>query len=303
MVCFPATAVHVYITIHKFSKYSFCTDCMMALKQQVKNKLMRISPRTFLGRYLTRACVVLIWCGVLWAFVGTSAFPKVLVDNQQVGELMCLTEDEARTASLHLREWNFTEALLTVHDQNSSDSYEVIVLNINGSCKSVVQVRSIEIVEEGSGIEENITSYINSLSINLPQQMGLLYIPDGHFFGLAALFIFASFCGFLAKLVFLPPLCGMIVAGFILRNVPGIDFVRDINPVWSSTIRNVALVIVLTRGGLSLNLKQLKRLKLALVLLALLPCTLEGAIDGVVGTFYLRMPWQWAFMLGWVDDC
>lgn len=299
-MCFSATVVHVHITIHKFSS---CTDCMMTLKQQVKNRLMTISPMILLGRYLTRACVVLIWCGVLWAFVGTSAFPKVLVDNQQVGELMCLTEDEARNVSLQLREWNFTDTMLTIHDQNSNNSYEVIVLNTNGSCKNVVQVRNIEIMEDGSGIGENMTSYITSLSINLPQQMGLLYIPDGHFFGLAALFIFASFCGFLAKLVFLPPLCGMIVAGFMLRNVPRIDFVRDINPVWSSTIRNVALVIVLTRGGLSLNLKQLKRLKLALVLLALLPCTLEGAIDGVVGAFYLRMPWQWAFMLGSVYHC
>ena len=298
-MCFSAIA---YI----ISKYPFCTDCMMALKQQVKNRLMKISPRTFpilLGRYLTRACVVLVWCGVLWAFVGTSAFPKVLVDNQQGGELMCLTADEARNVSLQLQEWNFTETMLTVHDQNSNNSYEVIVVNTNGSCKNVVRVRNIEIMEDGSGVEENMTSYISSLSINLPQQMGLLYIPDGHFFGLAALFIFASFCGFLAKLVFLPPLCGMIVAGFMLRNVPGIKFVQDINPVWSSTIRNVALVVVLTRGGLSLNLKQLKQLKLALVLLALLPCTLEGAIDGVVGTFYLRMPWQWAFMLGWVFHC
>ena len=281
----------------------------MAFKQQMKNrlkKLLHISPRTFLpllGRYLTRACIVLVWCGVLWAFIGTSAFPKVLVDNQQGEELMCLTKEEARTVPLQLQDWNFTKTMLTVHDQNSSDSYEVIVLNINGSCKNIVKVQSIEIMEVGSGIEENTTSYINSLSINLPQQMGLLYIPDGHFFGLAALFIFASLCGFIAKLVFLPPLCGMIVAGFMLRNVPGIDFVRDINPVWSSTIRNVALVIVLTRGGLSLNTKQLKRLKLALVLLALLPCTLEGAIDGVVGTFYLKMPWQWAFMLGWVYNC
>ena len=270
--------------------------------QQLKKKILsrlRVSPQTvllLLGKYSTRACVVLVWCGVLWSLIGTDAFPRRSDAGRQ---LMCLTPDEARVVSLP--EVNISMIPLTLLGENVSDSYEVVIVNLNGSCRDILEVQRLQIEDDGNATGENGTSNVSILSINLPQmQTGLLYIPDGHFFGLAALLIFSSLCGFLAKLVFLPPLFGMIVAGFILRNVPGIDFVRDINPAWSSTIRNIALVIVLIRGGLSLNPRQLKRLKLALLLLAFLPCTLEGAIDGVVGTFYLMMPWQYGFMLGCV---
>lgn len=49
-----------------------------------------------------------------------------------------------------------------------------------------------------------------------------------------------------------------------------------------------------------MDAKQLKKLKLAVLVLGVIPCVLEGAIDGIVGTFYLRMPWQWALTLGYV---
>lgn len=284
------------------------SDGVMGVRlQQLKKKILsklHVSRQTvllLLGKYSTRVCVVLVWCGVLWSFVGTSAFPRISGAQQNDGQLMCLTQDEAKLFSQHLAE-NITMSTLTLPGRNMNDSYEVVVLNLNGSCRDVLEVQSLQ-VEDVNATGENSTSNVSILSINLnlPQmQTGLLYIPDSHFFGLAALLVFSSFCGFLAKLVFLPSLFGMIVAGFILRNVPGIDFVRDINPAWSSTIRNIALVIVLIRGGLSLDPRQLKRLKLALLLLAFLPCTLEGAIDGVVATFYLMMPWQYGFTLGWV---
>jgi len=221
------------------------SDGVMGVRlQQLKKKILsklHVSRQTvllLLGKYSTRVCVVLVWCGVLWSFVGTSAFPRISGAQQNDGQLMCLTQDEAKLFSQHLAE-NITMSTLTLPGRNMNDSYEVVVLNLNGSCRDVLEVQSLQ-VEDVNATGENSTSNVSILSINLnlPQmQTGLLYIPDGHFFGLAALLVFSSFCGFLAKLVFLPSLFGMIVAGFILRNVPGIDFVRDINPAWSSTIR------------------------------------------------------------------
>lgn len=141
----------------------------------------------------------------------------------------------------------------------------------------------------------------NASSISM-ERLGLLDISDGHFFALFILLVFAALLGFLVRLIYLHPLTGMLIAGFILRNVPYIDFAADINPMWSSTIRNICLVVVLIRGGLSLDSNQLKRLKVAVFLLAIVPCVCEGAVDGVVATFLLPLPWKWGLMLGYVDS-
>ena len=47
----------------------------------------------------------------------------------------------------------------------------------------------------------------------------------------------------------LPPLLGMLLAGFPLRNVRGIDFARHIDKRWSSTLWSTALAIILIRSG------------------------------------------------------
>ncbi len=143
---------------------------------------------------------------------------------------------------------------------------------------------------------------VDVLSVLYPDtSSSLLDIPVGHFFSLALLLVVSSVFGVLAKWLLLPQLVGMIVAGFLLRNVPGIDFARHISNIWSSNIRNIALIIVLTRGGLSMDFKQLKRLKFAVLLLAFVPCVLEGVVDGLLATFWLKLPWQFAFTLGLVN--
>lgn len=153
--------------------------------------------------------------------------------------------------------------------------------------------------DEKENISFNLSSYAGNDSL-LVMESRFLDIPDGHFFAVFILLVFSAFFGFLTRLVFLPPLTGMLIAGFILRNISRISFAADINPIWSSTIRNICLVVVLIRGGLSLDSRQLKRLKLAVPLLALLPCISEGGVDGVVATFFLPLPWKWGLMLGYV---
>jgi hypothetical protein len=154
---------------------------------------------------------------------------------------------------------------------------------------------------------ENGTLVVSNLSndsvIFYEKQRGLrrlLDVPYGHFFALFVLLITSSLFGFAAKLLYLPPLTGMLISGFTLRNVPRIDVASNIHPLWSSTIRNFCLVVVLIRGGLSLDAHQLKRLKLAVFLLAMIPCICEGAADGLVSTFLLPLPWKWGLMLGYV---
>lgn len=52
---------------------------------------------------------------------------------------------------------------------------------------------------------------------------------------------------------FSAPLLGMLLAGFIIRNVPILYELVHIPTTWSSTLRNTALTIILIRAGLGLD--------------------------------------------------
>lgn len=285
-----------------------------------------------LSRYSTRIFVALVWCGVLWAFLTTDALPR------QYAEFLlsrtprpCIQSslefpagDRSQLLSFLPSSWNnslsTTDYQLVALSSEVSDlnrtSYQVLLVRQSDMCDNILELRGFTVLtplfqnssESINGSSEGpLTPINNSLSTTEVDLLSLLYpgrsfslldVPQGHFFALTLLLIVSSMCGVLAKWVQLPPLVGMILAGFVLRNVPGIDFARHISNVWSSNIRNVALIIVLTRGGLSMDLKQLKRLKIAVLLLAFVPCVIEGALDGLLATFWLKLPWQFAFTLG-----
>ena len=105
--------------------------------------------------------------------------------------------------------------------------------------------------------------------------------------------------GELARLVRLPPLLGMLLAGIALKNIPTLEFPPNWND-YSSTLRGVALVIILTRAGLGLDPEALKRLSGVVFRLAFIPCLVETLIVGVASHVLLDLPWLWGFMLGFV---
>lgn len=126
-------------------------------------------------------------------------------------------------------------------------------------------------------------------------------LPGGNIFGILTVMVFSSVGGLLVKYIprlSLPPLLGMLIAGFMLRNVPHIDFASHIDKKWSSSLRSIALVIILIRSGLGLNTDALKRLKFTVMRLAFLPCAIEAIIASVMAYYLLDMRWQWAFQLG-----
>ncbi|BFZ03690.1 hypothetical protein BsWGS_06729 [Bradybaena similaris] len=125
-------------------------------------------------------------------------------------------------------------------------------------------------------------------------------LPGGNLFSLLVLFI-ACWCGgYLVGLVRLPPLLGMLLVGGALGNVPYIKVAKDIDPTWSSSLRQIALTIILTRAGLGLDPQALRRLSFVVVRLAFLPCLAETLVDGIACHLILGFPWPWGFMLGFV---
>ncbi|KAL8610192.1 hypothetical protein ACOMHN_005965 [Nucella lapillus] len=125
-------------------------------------------------------------------------------------------------------------------------------------------------------------------------------LPGGIVFPMLMLFS-ACWCGgYLANLVHLPPLFGMLIMGGVLGNVPGIDVGRDIDPDWSSAARNMALTVILTRAGFGLDPVALWKLSLVVLRLAFCPSLVEAAVDGVAAHLILGFPWLWAFLLAFV---
>ncbi|XP_047135711.1 sodium/hydrogen exchanger 9B2 isoform X1 [Hydra vulgaris] len=125
-------------------------------------------------------------------------------------------------------------------------------------------------------------------------------LPGGNIFAIYTLLICTSSAGFLLNLFSVPPIFGMLVVGFILRNVPNIDFAKDINPQWSSNLRSVALAVILLRSGLGLDIQALKKLKYTVSRLAFTPCLTEAVTIAISAYFILGMPWLWGFQLGFI---
>ncbi|MCL4129849.1 UNVERIFIED_CONTAM: hypothetical protein GTU68_033929, partial [Idotea baltica] len=115
------------------------------------------------------------------------------------------------------------------------------------------------------------------------------------------LIILAQLGGNLVSLVNLPPLLGMIIVGVILRSVPYVNIIgSNIDHSWSSTIRKIALVIILTRAGLGLDPNALKKLSFTVIRMGILPNLVEMSVVAVVSHYLLNFPWLWGFMLGFI---
>lgn len=91
---------------------------------------------------------------------------------------------------------------------------------------------------------------------------------------LALIFILGLSLGTIAEKLKLPKLIGMIIAGIILS--PYFFNLLDGNIMSiSSDLRRLALVIILTRAGLSLDVKELKKVGRPAFLMCFLPATFE----------------------------
>ncbi|XP_036046683.1 sodium/hydrogen exchanger 9B2 isoform X2 [Onychomys torridus] len=131
-------------------------------------------------------------------------------------------------------------------------------------------------------------------------------LPGGNLFGIIILFYCAVTGGKMFGLIKfptlppLPPLLGMLLAGFLLRNVPAISDNVRIQQKWSSSLRSIALSVILVRAGLGLDPKALKKLKGVCVRLAVGPCVVEACASALLSHFLMGLPWQWGFILGFV---
>lgn len=75
---------------------------------------------------------------------------------------------------------------------------------------------------------------------------------------IALILLVGMFMGWLCKKIKLPGLLGMLFTGIILGPYV-LNFIDDSILSISADLRKIALIIILTRAGLSLDIKDLKR--------------------------------------------
>ncbi|KAK5969556.1 hypothetical protein GCK32_007395 [Trichostrongylus colubriformis] len=104
--------------------------------------------------------------------------------------------------------------------------------------------------------------------------------------------------GYLTQLCRLPSLLGMLVVGIALRNTPEIGGSLFVVKEWSVVLRRVAFIVILLRGGLSLDAGAIRRLKGACLRLSLIPCTVEIIVVAVMAKLVFGMDFIFGVLLG-----
>ncbi|XP_055765976.1 sodium/hydrogen exchanger 9B2-like isoform X1 [Salvelinus fontinalis] len=131
-------------------------------------------------------------------------------------------------------------------------------------------------------------------------------LPGGNLFGITVLFICSVTGGKLVGLIRLPklppfpPLLGMLLSGFLLRNIPVVTDAVYIDNRWSASLRNIALAVILARAGLGLDGSALKKLSMVCIRVGMGPCIIEACTIAIVSHFLMGLPWIWGFILGFV---
>lgn len=101
---------------------------------------------------------------------------------------------------------------------------------------------------------------------------------------LGLILIFGLIFGAIMKQLKLPSLLGMLLAGMLLGPL-GLNWIVEDILVISKDLRQIALIIILTQAGLSLDLSDLKKVGRPAILMSFVPASFE------IGAVMLLGPW------------
>lgn len=99
----------------------------------------------------------------------------------------------------------------------------------------------------------------------------------------------------LCKLAHLPQLVGYLAWGILLNYLGLID--QSILSI-STQLRKIALIIILIKAGLSLNIQDLKKVGRPALLLSFIPACVEMCAVGLLGPIFFNITYNESFLLG-----
>ncbi|XP_039313905.1 sodium/hydrogen exchanger 9B1 [Solenopsis invicta] len=136
--------------------------------------------------------------------------------------------------------------------------------------------------------------------------LGDMVLPGGSIFGLLVLVVLSYALGWSLACIprlHLPPIFGMLLAGIILRNTDVYNIHEMLGPGTTSKIRTFCLTFIMVRAGLQLTTTALRAHPVFVMILALVPCTVETLAVTVSCKYLLEFPWNWSFMTGTIIAC
>ncbi|XP_017756000.1 PREDICTED: sodium/hydrogen exchanger 9B1-like [Eufriesea mexicana] len=136
--------------------------------------------------------------------------------------------------------------------------------------------------------------------------LGDTMLPTNDGFGLFVLAIFSSCLGSWLPLIpylNLPPVFGMLVAGLIVRNSGLYNIHEELGEVTTSKIRTFCLTFIMIRAGLQLSTTSLKEHPIFILILAIVPCSIEMLVLAIYCKYILSYHWDWSIMTGTILSC
>ncbi|XP_076397354.1 sodium/hydrogen exchanger 9B1 isoform X1 [Megachile rotundata] len=136
--------------------------------------------------------------------------------------------------------------------------------------------------------------------------LGNTMLPRNNGFGFYILLILSNLLGRIISSIpylNLPPVLGMLSAGMIVRNTGLYDIHQDLGSSNAAKIRTFCLTFVAIRAGIQLSTTSLKKNPVFVIILAIIPCTMEMLILTLCCRYILLYPWNWSFMTGTILAC
>lgn len=119
------------------------------------------------------------------------------------------------------------------------------------------------------------------------------------YLSLGLILILGFLIGFALEKIHLPGFVGMIVLGVLLGPTVLNVLSPDLLGI-SSILRQIALVVVLTRSGLNLDFMELRKVGRPAILMCFVPATCEIVAVGIASHYLLDLSWFEGFLLGCV---
>ena len=129
--------------------------------------------------------------------------------------------------------------------------------------------------------------------------LGKAFLPGHPAWSTLLLWASAVVGAYIAHLLFLPRVIGMLVAGLLLQNIPW-SAIDSFPEKWGIQMRAAALATIFLRCGLELSLPSMKRYKFPAMRLAVIPGVLEAVFDAGLGVAFFGMSYLLGLTMGFI---
>jgi len=129
--------------------------------------------------------------------------------------------------------------------------------------------------------------------------LGKVFLPSNEAWATLLLWASALLGGYMANLLYLPRIVGMLVAGMVLINIPW-SAIDSFPSKWGVQMRAAALATIFLRCGLELSFSALKAFKYPSGKLAVIPGLLEAVFDAGLGVAFFGMSYTLGLTMGFI---